>query len=165
MPRHKTEADFEARVHAVMSDAFPWLTTDALRHQSRFTVRLGHSVVEIDGRGRERIDGRADMIVWAGDKPLAVFELKRPSLPLTDDDVAQGLSYARLTAPMTPLVVVSNGIDTRIHVSHSGEAWSRKPRGANEQPSARSPRKLRCCRWMTMNSRTPVRSCWAIASK
>lgn len=124
MVRRKSEADLEARMHAVMINAFPWLTKDALQHQTRFAVRLGHSIVEIDGRSRERIEGRADMIVSRSDKPLAVFELKRPGLPLTDDDVAQGLSYARLTTPMTPLVVVSNGTDTRIHVTHSGEAWS-----------------------------------------
>lgn len=124
MTRRKSESDLEARMHAVLTNAFPWLTKDALQHQTRFAVRLGHSIVEIDGRSRERIEGRADMIVSISDKPLAVFELKRPGLPLTDDDVAQGLSYARLTTPMTPLVVVSNGTDTRIHVTQCGEAWS-----------------------------------------
>lgn len=132
MDRRQSEADLEARMHAVMTNAFPWLTKDALQHQTRFVVRLGHSVVEIDGRSRERIEGRADMIVSTGNKPLAVVELKRSGLPLSDDDVAQGLSYARLTTPMTPLVIVSNGTDTRIHVAHSGEAWTPTQRTERE---------------------------------
>lgn len=124
MASSKTEADLESRMHAVMTHAFPWLPADAIRHQTRFTVRLGHSVIAIDGRTRERVDGRADMIVFAHNDALAVFELKRPGVALTDDDVAQGLSYARLMTPIVPLVVVSNGTDTRICVTHSGDAWS-----------------------------------------
>ncbi len=41
MVRRKSEADLEARMHAVMINAFPWLTKDALQHQTRFAVRLG----------------------------------------------------------------------------------------------------------------------------
>lgn len=124
MASSKSEADLESRLHAVMTNVFPWLPANAIRHQTRFTVRLGHSVIEIDGRTRERVDGRADIIVFADDKALVVVELKRPGAALSDDDVAQGLSYARLMRPIAPLVVVSNGTDTRIYMTHSGDVWS-----------------------------------------
>jgi type I site-specific restriction endonuclease len=45
-------------------------------------------------------------------KPLAVLEVKRPGLELTDSDGAQGLSYARQMEPMPPLLVITNGATT-----------------------------------------------------
>jgi hypothetical protein len=55
--------------------------------------------------------------------PLAVLELKRPGVALTEDDQAQGLSYARMLHPQPPLVVVTNGEETRILATHTGASW------------------------------------------
>ena len=44
-------------------------------------------------------------------KPIAIFELKRPGIAISDDDREQGISYARLITPMPPLVIISNGVD------------------------------------------------------
>jgi hypothetical protein len=123
MTERRTEADLEARIHAVMGMAFPWLPSSALQHQSHFSLKLGHTSVKVDGRSADRLSGRSDVLVFANDRPIAILELKRETVPLSGDDAAQGLSYARLTAPMTPLVVVSNGKETRIYITYSGDLW------------------------------------------
>lgn len=123
MDKHRSEADLEARMHAVMKMAFPWLPDEALEHQTRFSIKLGHATIPVDSRGGDRLHGRSDILIRAKGNPLAILELKREGLSLTDEDVTQGLSYARLTTPITPLVVVSNGKDMRIHLTYSGEAW------------------------------------------
>ncbi|NEV65075.1 hypothetical protein [Thiorhodococcus minor] len=63
------------------------------------------------------------ILVYAHGRPLAVFELKQRDIKLTLDDEAQGLSYAKVLTPSFPLVVVANGIETRILAAHSGEIW------------------------------------------
>ena len=119
-----TEAALEARMHAVMKDSFPWLPSESLKHQTYFSVKLGHTSVKVDGSSADRLTGRSDILVLLSGKPIALLELKREDISLTKDDVEQGLSYARLTTPsMPPLVIVSNGKDTQIYISYSGEKW------------------------------------------
>jgi hypothetical protein len=57
------------------------------------------------------------------DKPLAVLELKKPTIPLETDDGEQGLSYARLLPDMAPFVVVTNGDTVRMIETFTGDPW------------------------------------------
>lgn len=132
MSTKHTEADLEAKVHAVIRGAFPWLGVDAIRHQTRFFVKLGRAEVEVDGLRNQAAIGRADIVIIVDGKPLCVLELKRQDLPLTADDDRQGLSYARLLEPMAPFVVVSNGKETRIVETYTGEVWAAKEGTAQE---------------------------------
>ncbi len=117
-----TEADLEAEIHGVLRKAFPWLPPSALKHQIRFSFRIGRNTIDIDGAAMAA-EGRTDILVYAHDKPLAVFELKRQGHALTPDDELQGLSYAKVMTPPFPLVVLSNGDVTRILAAHSGAIW------------------------------------------
>lgn len=103
-----------------MEHLFPWLDPKEIQHQTKFRIALGHVVVDIDGRARETLDGRSDILVSRAGRPLAVLELKRPNLKLTAKDDEQGLSYARLFQDRPPIVAVSNGDETRILGSHDG---------------------------------------------
>ncbi|ASY62607.1 hypothetical protein SJ05684_c11510 [Sinorhizobium sojae CCBAU 05684] len=115
-----TEADYEGNMNATIARAFPWLPSGSVRHQIKFAFNFGRANIEVDGVADYRKEGRADIVLYDGNSPLAVLELKRPGLPLTADDEAQGLSYARVLNPMAPLVVVSNGHDVRIIRTHDG---------------------------------------------
>jgi hypothetical protein len=77
--------------------------------------------VVVDGRISSRKQGRLDILIERGSEKLAVLELKRPGQPLSRDDVEQGLSYARVLHPRPPIVIVSNGTETEIYATHSGE--------------------------------------------
>ena len=52
-----------------------------------------------------------------------MLELKRGGKPVTAADVEQGLAYARMLHPRPPLVVATNGIETRIVETHTGDDW------------------------------------------
>ncbi|EFE7737464.1 hypothetical protein F6189_02010 [Escherichia coli] len=118
----ETEADLEARVRAAIKVAFPWMPDGAIKHQIKFTFKFGRQTLEVDA-AKSRAEARLDILLEKDDKPLAIIELKRPGIKLTDDDGAQGLSYARLVQPPAPLVVVTNGVDVRILETFTGNPW------------------------------------------
>lgn len=109
---HPTEAQLEARINATLARVFAGVTE--LRHQLRFKLRLGRTV--LDAGVADYVEGRADVIVYQADVALAVLELKREGLPLTKDDEEQGRSYALLS--QAPLLVITNGADTKIFQTH-----------------------------------------------
>lgn len=115
-----SEAEFEARLHEVLRNVFPWAGPGALAHQQTFTIRLGHKDIELGGRVGTA-QGRYDILIKQNETPLAILELKRPSIELQEDDVKQGLSYARLVSPPAPLLVVSNGNETQLYDTYTGE--------------------------------------------
>jgi hypothetical protein len=79
--------------------------------------------LQVDGSAGKVAFGRLDILLVYQDRPLAVLELKRPGLALSDDDRRQGLSYARLLEPMAPLTIVSNGARTQVFQTCDGAEW------------------------------------------
>ncbi|WP_416759379.1 hypothetical protein ACNI65_21955 [Roseateles sp. So40a] len=126
-----TESDLEAAIHGAIALAFPWLPSGAVRHQTSFSFTFGGRRIMVGDQEREWVKGRSDVILYSGNDPLAVLELKREGIELTEDDDAQGLSYARLLTAMPPLVVVTNGKDIRFIETYTGKPWL--PTQASEQ--------------------------------
>lgn len=116
----RTEADVDTRV------VMPYLAAigvqpDQIRAQHTFSLRLGRGMIHNSG-GASVKTGRLDyLVVRADGRPLFVIELKGPDEDLTDDDRDQGISYARLVDPMAPLVLVSNGSESRLYDTVTGE--------------------------------------------
>lgn len=109
---------------AALSAAFPNIPREQLIEQRRFTVRLGHETHHFDSSAQWQKSGRADVIIWHGERPLAVVELKREDLALTLADYQQAQSYANQLTPRPPLVVVTNGRETRVYDANTGQLWS-----------------------------------------
>lgn len=126
-----TEAELESEVAATIKRALPFLPPGSVKHQTVFTVRLGRKSHTVEGNQSTRASGRCDILIKKDGKPLAILELKRPGLALTDDDREQGLSYAKLTEPWAPLVIVTNGEETQIFSTFSGKEWA--PETATEE--------------------------------
>lgn len=122
--RVRTEAELESRLTAALSTAFPNIPRNELTEQRRFTVRLGHETHEFDSAEQWKKSGRADVIIFHDGRPLAVIELKREDLTLTDTDREQAQSYANQLTPRPPLLIVTNGGETRIYDSSNGHLWS-----------------------------------------
>lgn len=76
-----------------------------------------------DGTKRYKACARSDVLIKYKGTNLAILELKAPGTILTDDDVIQGTSYARLLDPMPPLTIVSNGEDTRFYNTYDRKPW------------------------------------------
>ena len=118
-----TEADFESDLQAALRRAFPWLPPGSIHHQTKFSFVFGRARIEVDGRKQSRATGRVDILLYSGQKPLAILELKRSGHAVDDTDTAQGLSYARMLHPSPPLVAVTNGLDLVLFETHTGEKW------------------------------------------
>lgn len=117
------EADFQAAIIARLREALPLLPIN-IRAERYLNLKLGHHQIAVDGSGNTRdfVKGRSDVVVFLNDKPLLLAELKAPSVTITDEDVDQGLSYARIHQPMVPLVLVTNGdkASTRLVLTYDG---------------------------------------------
>lgn len=118
-----TEAQFEAQLRPAITAAFPWLSSDGIVHQKSFSFKFGHAAITIEGNSKKSARARLDVLVSFESTNLAIFELKRPGIAITDDDRDQGLSYARMLHPQPPLVVVSNGSEVLMYETHSGNIW------------------------------------------
>lgn len=110
------ESSFETHLASSIEKVFPTILTPRIKTQMVFTLRLGHAVLKMDGP-TSYATGRADIILHIDNKPVILFELKRPDLALRNDDVSQAMSYACLHDPMIPIVVVTNGSEVKIHCS------------------------------------------------
>jgi hypothetical protein len=110
------EATFEAHLAGSLERVFPTILKARIQTQKNFTLQLGHAIFAVDGPA-SYLKGRSDIILFLNGVATLLFELKRPGLALTDEDVSQGISYARLHEPMIPIVVVTNGAEVRIHSS------------------------------------------------
>jgi hypothetical protein len=117
------EAEFEAILSGVLKKAFPFLPPNSIKHQLHFKLQIGRKQVSI-GKKDDFSRSRLDILVLQEDRPLAVIELKRPGLPLSDNDLKQGLSYARLLEPMAPIVIVTNSTTTEVYQSFDGSKLS-----------------------------------------
>ncbi|QSB45666.1 hypothetical protein IDJ81_06050 [Tsuneonella flava] len=117
----KTETDLEVHANSALRIALPWLDVAGVQHQLTFSFKLGHKTVEINGAKASSRRGRLDMLIESAGKRLAILELKKPGQPLDADDVDQGLSYARVLHPSPPIVIVSNGTETRTYATETGD--------------------------------------------
>lgn len=110
------EADFQASIVARIQEALP-LLKGQIRVERYLHLKLGHHEIKINGASTEKqsVKGRSDVVVFLDDVPLILAELKAPGVKITDDDIGQGLSYARLHQPMVPLVLITNGASSSTH--------------------------------------------------
>lgn len=80
--------------------------------EKSFSIRLGKS--------QRSIGGRSDILCRRNGTNLFIIELKRDSVSITQDDIEQGISYARLLKDnIAPFTIISNGKTTRIFDSIS----------------------------------------------
>lgn len=119
----RPEAELESRLHAALLQAFPCIPSDDLEAQKSFSVSLGHDTFVVDAVAYWKKRGRADLIVNLRGRPLAVVEIKREDQPLTPGVFKQAQSYANLLNPRPPLVVITNGLETHVYDSASGDEW------------------------------------------
>lgn len=113
-----TEADLEVRLSELLKRVLPGLSAAGIKHQTTFSIKFGKKKL-IKNQSSSR--ARSDILLTRNGENLAIVELKREGLQLTGEDEAQGLSYARVLHPRPPIVILSNGEDTRILETATGE--------------------------------------------
>ena len=106
-----------------------------LEFERTFTIRLGKTVHKKENQK----SGRLDILCHKNGQNLFVIEVKAPSVKIDQDDIDQGISYARLLDNIAPFVIVTNGKDdTRIidtitksditgsNISQESDFWKNK---------------------------------------
>jgi len=75
-----------------------------LEYEKNFSIRLGRNVYCINNcKRKENAKGRLDILCKSGDKNIFVIEVKTVNAKITQDDIDQGISYARLLDQIAPL--------------------------------------------------------------
>ena len=74
--------------------------------ETSFSIRLGKT--------NHTIKGRSDILCKKNGKNLFIIELKNDSIAIKDNDIEQGISYARALDEIAPFTIVTNGKITRI---------------------------------------------------
>lgn len=122
------EAQLQAYVLGLTREAFPHLPPESFRIEKHFKLRFGHNLLDHDGTLYWEAQGRADLLVFQEERPLALFELKREDKVLQEKDFKQGQSYTATLFPRPPLIIVSNGNDTWVRQVDDG---AELPKGAD----------------------------------
>ncbi|MDY0932110.1 type I restriction enzyme HsdR N-terminal domain-containing protein [Chryseobacterium sp. CFBP8996] len=117
------EATLEARIDCVLASVFPTFKTVNVQHQKSFSIKFGHHNVKVDLEEPSNYPSRAifDILLTIENKNVILLELKKEGLNLTNDDILQGLSYARLIDNMPPLTLISNGKDNWFYNTYTKE--------------------------------------------
>jgi len=88
------------------------ISADELQYETAFSIRLGLTEYEIGKKNLAR--GRSDILYKRDGHNIFVVEVKSDSHDVTNEDIEQAWSYARLTHPMTVFAIATNGKQTRI---------------------------------------------------
>lgn len=123
----KNEATLEARIDGVLTSVFPTFRMVNVQYQKSFSIKFGHHNVVVNLKEPSVNPARAifDVLLTVDDKNMILLELKREGLTLTDEDISQGISYARLIHPMPPLTLISNGEDNLFYNTYTKENISK----------------------------------------
>lgn len=124
------EATLESKATKVLLDILPSININDIEHQRTLVLKIGHNTIELDGKhskeNKGHLKSRLDMLVCYKKEPLMLFEYKKSSHELTEDDKRQALSYGRLLEKIPPLTVLSNGDTTKCFLTYSGESIKSK---------------------------------------
>ncbi|VEH21487.1 Uncharacterised protein [Chryseobacterium nakagawai] len=87
--------------------------------EKSFTIRLGKT--------QKIIKGRSDILCKRNGRNLFIIELKNDSISITQNDIDQGISYARsLLDDIAPFTIITNGKVTKIFDSVSRSELTNK---------------------------------------
>lgn len=106
-----TEEDIKAKI------LLPYLhdlgiDVSEISFEDSFKIRLGKT---------KQATGRSDILCKKHSKNLFVIELKSDTVPITDDDRDQGISYSRLLDDIAPFTIITNGLETKVYDSITKE--------------------------------------------
>lgn len=85
-----------------------------LEFEKSFSIRVGRHTSIVNDRIQTK-RARLDILIKRDGNNLFVIEAKTDGRPLTEEDRDQAISYARLVDPMAPIVVVTNGKETKLY--------------------------------------------------
>lgn len=115
------EAEFQQHYSAALKLILPTFQQTEISSERSFSIKFGHHNVFVDGKtpGDRAKLGIYDILLSINGKPSVMLELKKPGLTLSLEDRDQGISYARLTDPITPITIITNGDTFNVYDSYT----------------------------------------------
>lgn len=95
---------------------------EEVSYENSFILRFGTRTHVVEKESRT---GYLDILCRKDTKNLFILEIKREELHITQDDIDQGISYARLLNQIAPFVIVTNGKETVVVDTISKEKINR----------------------------------------
>ncbi|PTQ93949.1 hypothetical protein C8P68_1076 [Mucilaginibacter yixingensis] len=119
------EHEFQTYVAQIIGQLFPTLQEGQIEQEHAFSLKFGHHAVVIDGKepGKYAKSAIYDILLKFQGKPFALLELKKPGNGIEPEDIRQGVSYARLTQPICPLTILTDGTTTQLINTFDGEPF------------------------------------------
>ncbi|MFA5033951.1 MAG: type I restriction enzyme HsdR N-terminal domain-containing protein [bacterium] len=106
------------------------LDLSELSFEKTFNLQLGRNIYKkIGDKESLSILGRSDILCHRNHKNIFIIEVKSDEVDITQDDIDQGISYARLLDNIAPFVLVTNGKKTILVDSISKEDLTGKELG------------------------------------
>jgi len=109
---------------------------DEVVFENKFEFRLGTNVFKVRGKDKKKALGFSDILCRKDDQNLFIIEVKDSTIVISQDDIDQAISYARLVNPIAPFSIVTNGIETKVYdtitkkdltgtkISESSDYWA-----------------------------------------
>ncbi len=95
--------------------------SEELELETNFHLKFGKSVIPIGAKKpKTEANARLDILVKYQGTNICVFEVKRDSVVISADDIAQAVSYGSLVKPTVPFCIVTNGENSVIVDTISG---------------------------------------------
>ena len=98
-----------------------------LSFEENFTIKLGKNSI----KKKDYISGRLDILVKLNNEPFLLWELKKEKLKITNEEIGQAISYSRLTEPITPFTIISNGNETYIYNTYTKQQVTKNTLSTN----------------------------------
>jgi len=120
-----TEEDLRTKI------IYEWLRdlefkNDQIHLEYSFKINLGKYTYKVNSSSESNQEvayPRTDILVKDNqNKNLLIIEVKKPDHKLKDNDKDQAISYARLLPQIAPFTILTNGLETIIYDSITGEA-------------------------------------------
>lgn len=117
------EDEFKQHLTATLRLILPTFQDSEIESERSFSIKFGHHNVFVDGAipGDRAKLGIFDILLKVDEVPVILLELKKPNLKLSIADRDQGVSYARLTDPITPITIITNGTDFNVFDTYTKE--------------------------------------------
>ena len=94
--------------------------------EKTFTIKIGRHNEKI-GWEEHTFRPRYDYLIKDDNKNLFIIEAKREKTQFSDEDLEQGLCYAKLVDPVAPFVLLTNGEETKIYETLTKKNITGKP--------------------------------------
>lgn len=95
---------------------------DELSFEDSFLLYLGRSTYKVDTlEQRTKAQPRLDILVKRNNVNLFVVEVKSDLITITEEEIKQATSYAKLVHPVAPFTIITNGKEFRLYYSLTRE--------------------------------------------